>query len=153
MAVNLSVWSYWSAFIDGVKHSGKHGASDEPYTVPAEFSVDGNVHPFGGTLNDATLRALWDNDDDFPTAFKFLFFWHDGDKEDNTNAWLQFVGASLNYSIRIRPFVPFILGYDDMVIANNTTDLAADPTGETPDHINVWNANGDSIRYGGVIVD
>ena len=90
-------------------------------------------------MSDATGVNLWSGSN--PATFVYMYFWC------NKAVDLQFFGASMQFSIRTTANVSMILPSDDIVIGNNTTELAADPTTENMAKIRLWNSSGATAKY------
>ena len=97
----------------------------------------------------AAVRTIFDEDNQFPANWDFMFFWSDQD------LYLQLIGSAGNVVLHIKALVPFILWHDEILPAANTTLLVAGatPTMEDIDSILISNVSGSTANYFLALVD
>lgn len=145
----LNVKSSFELSVNGRTITGKQGAAVDDADTAFGITVDGKTYPADNSIADDAVRTLWDEDSNFPQDFDFLFFWADQDVD------LQLIGSSGNVTIKVRAKVPFVLGYDDILPAANTTLLSAGvaPTYESIDSVVLANNSGSTANYFMCLVD
>mgnify|MGYP001569343244 CR=1 FL=1 len=122
--------------------SGKQGLSTDTATDPVEITIDGDAHAVPGTLATATAVTIYDDDNDVPIDFDYMFIW------TSVDMYLQIIGATGNVVFHLLAEVPFVLSYDDFLAVGNTTPLSgAAPTTEDIDSIVLQNNSGGSGKY------
>lgn len=118
--------------------------ANDAFTV----EVDGIYHSMASSLDNATAVKVWDDDTHKPADFDFAFFVADVDMT------LQFVGSATQFSIQVLAGVPFVMSFDKLLAAANTTDISGtEPTWEDIDHINAQNNSGGEGNYSFFCVD
>lgn len=145
----LNVKSSFSIEVNGQTISGQHGTSGESVDDPFAITVDGKVHHRSSQLATGARRTLWDEDVDDPDTFDYAFLWSDQDLD------LQLIGSAGNVVIRVKAKVPFVLSYDDLLPAANTTVITAGatPSYEDMDSIVISNRSGSTANYTFFLVD
>ena len=104
MAYDLDILCNFTLTVRGKTISFWQGTSvDDLVTTPFTVSVDGPSHATPFTLATATARTLWDDDDDFPADFDFLFYVAD------QNTFLQVIASATSFTVPVLAGVPFIL--------------------------------------------
>lgn len=143
----------------GLTTSGKQGLAADASSEPLEFSLSGSpftnspaiagtAHGGPGTLATATARTVYDDDDDFPIDWDFLFFWADQD------CYIQLIASATQVSIQVRAGLPFILGYDSILAAANTTALSGtEPVVTDIDSVVIQNNSGSTMNYRFYVID
>lgn len=145
----LNIKSSFSIEVNGQTISGQHGTVGESVDDPFAITVDGKVHPPSGQLANNTVRTIWDEDNDFPADFDFMFLWADQDLD------LQIIGSAGHVVIKVKAKVPFVLSYDDILPVANTTVITggAAPSYEEIDSIVIGNRSGSTANYTFFLVD
>lgn len=150
----LSIINNFEMAAQGHTHSGKQGTYSDSSSTAFELTasttpaITGLAHSVTGSLATATWITLWDDDNDYPADFDYLHFWADQD------CYLQFVGTATNFTVKVAAKVPFTLsGFDELLAAASTTDLSAEPTMESIDHIMLGNHSGSTLNYRLTLVD
>ena len=148
MAVDLNVLCNFSVTIRGVTFTGKQGAGTDNILSPFVVSVDGDGHVVPFTmLNGATL-TIWDDDDDKPADFDFLFVVAD------QNFFIQVIASATNFIVPQLAKVPFILAPKTdaatakcLAAANTTIMSGTAPSVTEIDSVVIQNNSG-STMYG-----
>lgn len=144
MSATLNIKNSFSIVVKNKTIEGWHG-TDAANNETDNFSVtvDGKVNYQPSLLTSGTGRTLWDDDEDAPADFDFMFFCADQDID------LQIIAATLNVTIRVKAGIPFVLGYDDILAAIATTVQTggATPAYEEIDSINISNRSGTDANY------
>jgi hypothetical protein len=145
----LSIFNRFTMELLGVEHSGKQGSAESEPEDSYDITVDGTYQGQSGTLATNLVRGLWDEDEDNPTGFDYLFFWADQD------CYLQLIGQATNVILKIEANVPFTLSSDQMLAAANTTGMSAGvaPSVEAIDAIYLSNLSGENLDYLCVVID
>lgn len=145
----LSIFNRFVMEVLGVEYSGKQGAADDEPEDSFDRTVDGNVQSQSGALATAAVRTIWDEDDDNPTGFDYLFFWADQD------CYLQLVGQATNVTLKLVAKVPFCLSTDKILAAGDTTANTAGltPSVEAIDSIVLSNVSGTELNYRCDVID
>lgn len=147
MAADLDIINNFSIEAQGRTITGKQGASADTAVKPETVSVGGQVHNVVGSLATATGQTVWDEDDDVPADWDYLYFWSDQD------CYIQLIGQSTQVSLPVKAEVPFTLYGDQILAAANTTALAAAPTLEDIDSVRIWNQSGTTMNYQASFID
>lgn len=103
-----------------------------------------------GTLATATVITMYDDDNDLPADWDYLFFWADA------ICYLQLIGSAGNVTHRIAAGQPFVLpGYDSILPAASTTLITggSEPTMEDIDSIALGNYTGSTLNYLFIVID
>ena len=139
----LSIFNRFVLDALGIEHSGKQGSADSEPEDSFDVTVDGHVHGQSGALATGSVRTLWDEDDDNPAGFDYLFFWADQD------CYLQVIGQTTNFTVKVEAKVPFTLSSDQIVAAANTTANTAGvtPSVEAVDSVVLSNVSGTELNY------
>lgn len=145
----LNLWNYFSVSSQGAEKTGKQGAITDAAQTPFAVTVDGLVHEVTGQIATATVKALWDDDDDLPATVDYFFFVAD------QNCYLQFVGAAVNFTVPILAKVPFVLSGNTILAAANNTDITggSEPAVVEIDHINCGNYSGSTLNFHVAVID
>lgn len=150
MAETLKLIANMEISVDGEPVTVKQGAASDNAKTAFEISVTGNIHHTHGSLSTASVRTLFDDDNDDPADFDYAIFWSDQD------CYIQFIGASTNFAVKVEAKVPFIIpGFDSLYTAANTTAITGgtEPTMEDIDSIVLGNYSGETLRYKLLIID
>lgn len=142
MANSLKIVNNYTASIDGNTYTGKQGEVDDALSKEYAITVTQPAHIVPFTLAHDSKVTLWDDDDDVPASFDYFFLVADGD------LFLQLVGTTTNVTLKVKAKVPFVLSYNSILAAANTTDLStgADPSVTALDHVLVLNRSGNSVK-------
>lgn len=117
--------------------SGKQGATVDTDSDPFVIDVEGDAHLFSGTLATATAVEVWNNADDQPVTWEYLFVW------SSVDMYLQIIGETGNVIFDVRAFTPFQLAYCEILVAANTTPLSGtEPTTEAIESLVLQNNSG-----------
>lgn len=145
----LNIINNFSIEVNGVEFSGKQGPAADDFNEEYGKTVDGYVQPQIGNLATGAVRTLWDEDDDNPTGFDFLYFWADQD------CYLQLIGQTSNTQILVKAKEPFTLSSDQIICAANTTVMSAGvtPSVEAIDSVVVSNVSGSAANYTFYVID
>lgn len=143
MSVPLTVVTNFEVTSQGTTLTGKQGLASSDFAEGYDITVTGYVQRIIGAISTASVRKLYDDDEDFPTDPLYWHFWADG------NCYLQFVGTGTNFILPIAAYVPQTLYGATMLAAASTTDITggSEPVLADIDHINVGNYSGASISY------
>jgi hypothetical protein len=146
----LSILNSFELDSNGRLKSGKQGEADSAVGTAFELTVSGTCHFLEGTLATATVITLWDDDNDFPADFDYLYFWADQD------CYLQFVGTATNFTLKVEAYCPFVLpGFDELLAAASTTLITGgtEPTMESIDSVALGNYSGNTLNYTFSVID
>lgn len=132
-----------------VEHSGKQGAVADGVNDELVVTVSGDVHQVSGTLATAAVRTVYDNDDDAPTSWNYLWFWC------SVDMYLQIILATGNLIHKVLATTPFNMSWPSALVAANTTVIAGgvEPTLEAVDSIVIGNYSGGSGTFNFAVVD
>jgi hypothetical protein len=117
MAVDLNVKCNFEITIRGITFTGKQGTATDGIDDAFVISVDGKAHCMPFELAVDTTMTLWDDDNDNPLDFDFMFIWAD------QNCFIQVINSATSFSVPHLAKVPFIL-------APKTDGLTAKSLGE-----------------------
>jgi hypothetical protein len=149
MTATLSIINNFSLDSQGVPKSGKQGTSTDAPTTAFEITVTGTAHHVTGTLATATIATVWDDDDDLPADWDYLFYWADQD------TYIQVIGPSMSVVFKVLAKVPFTLTYDGLTAAASATAIAgnSEPTPSDIDSIVIGNYSGTAANYTFSVID
>ena len=121
---------------------GKQGnAADDPKTE-YPIQVTGNVSKQTGQLATATALQLLDS---LTTAqpWSYLHYWADQD------SYLQLIGSGSNSITKVKSLVPFVMSYDGILAAANTTPITGGATPSLQQIVSIYIANysGTTLNY------
>lgn len=133
----------------GVTASGKHGAATLSQDDPFEITVTGTIHSLVGRLTTATVVTVYDDDNDVPIDWDYLFYWADQD------SYIQIIGSGTNAIFKVLALTPFTLSYDSILCAADTTIIAGgtEPTLTDIDSIVIGNYSGSTLNYRFCVID
>jgi hypothetical protein len=140
----LSILNSFELDSNGRLKSGKQGEADSAVGTAFELTVSGTCHFLEGTLATATVITLWDDDNDFPADFDYLY------------CYLQFVGTATNFTLKVEAYCPFVLpGFDELLAAASTTLITGgtEPTMESIDSVALGNYSGNTLNYTFSVID
>lgn len=155
MAYDLDILCNFTVTVRGKTISFWQGTSaDDLVTTPFTVSVDGPAHGGPFTLATATARTVWDDDDDAPTDFDFMFFVAD------QNMFIQIIASATHVVFPVLAGVPFILAPKTdgltakMLGAASTTALSGSAPSVTEiDSIVIQNNSGETANGFFFVVD
>lgn len=146
----LSITNNLELTSQGVTTDAKQGLAASPLAEPFDITVSGTVHKVIGSLPTATVRIVYDDDDDAPADWDYLYFWAD------QICSIQIVGSGSNVIHRVAAYQPFVLpGYGTMLAAANTTimDGGTEPTLTDIDTVAIGNYSGNTMNYVFLVID
>lgn len=150
MSATLEITNNFSLDSQGITKSGKQGAIADSPATPFEITVDGRVFQVTDTLATATVVTVYDDDNDTPADFDYLFFWADQDM------YIQIVGSGTNAIFKVKAKTPFVLpGFDTILAAADTTIITggAEPTLTDIDSVVLGNYSGTTANYHFAVID
>ncbi len=142
MSATINIIDNFSVEIDGITYSGKQGEAADSATDEYGISITGDAHVVPFTLATATAHTIFDDDDDFPIDFSFMFIWCDQD------IYIQVIGSATCFTVKQLAKVPFKLTYDSILAAANTTPITggSEPAVTDVDSVVLGNYSGTSAR-------
>jgi len=146
----LSILSNFSLPSQGLTVQGKQGAAADALTDELDITVSGTYHLVLGTLATATVRTVFDDDDDVPADWDYLYLWADQD------CYIQLVGATGNAVFKVEATVPFWLpGFDAVLAVANTTIITggSEPSLEDIDSVVIGNYSGTTLNFFFAVID
>ena len=115
----LSILNNFSLTAQGLEISGKQGAAAAGFSTDLDITVTGTYHHIVGSLATATVVTVYDDDNDVPADFDYLYFWADQD------AYIQIIGSGTNVIFKVEATQPFVLpGFDTILAAADTTIMS-----------------------------
>jgi hypothetical protein len=141
MSATLEIINNYSVETFGRTYRGHQGDADQDFDEAVEVTITGHVHEAIGLLGTGAGRTLWDDDDDNPTGFEYLYFTAD------QTVYVQLIGATTHAIVEVEADVPFTMRKDTILGAANTTALAAAPSMEEIDSVRIWNQSGNDCNY------
>ena len=145
----LSLWNYFSLQSNGVEKAGKQGSIAEAAQTPFDITVTGTCLLDSGSLATATVRTVFDDDANFPADWDYLWYWADQD------SYIQLIGSGSNVILKVEAKVPFVLSFDSLLAAANTTIITggAEPSLTDIDSVVIGNYSGSTMSYVFAVVD
>lgn len=158
MAANvLNVTNAFSVTINGVTYVGKQGAIAGSASDAFAYTIDGAIHLASNPLATATVVTVYDDDDDKPVDFNYLFFWADVDM------YIQIIGSGTNVIFKQMAFMPYVMAHPGTVAATKCGMLAAanttimtggtEPTLTDIDSVVLGNYSGSTGNYFFAVID
>ena len=150
MSATLKIINSFELTAQGVSMSGKQGLAADGMTDEYEITVAGTYHHMTGSIATATVNTIYDDDNDFPIDWDYLWFWAD------QIVYLQIVGSATNATFKIAAYQPFVLpGYDSVLAAADTTIITggSEPSVTDIDSIVLGNYSGNTANYVFVVID
>jgi hypothetical protein len=150
MSSTLSVVSNFSLASQGRTITGKQGAAADGFDTALDITVTGTVHEMIGSLATATVATVYDDDNDLPADWDYLYFWADQD------CYIQIIGSGSNAIFKVEATVPFWLpGFDSILAAADTTIITggSEPTLTDIDSIVIGNYSGNTMNYHFAVID
>lgn len=144
MSATLKILSQFTITAQGQTFADHQGTYDSATDDYLEITVSGLVFAAVGQVATATVRTLWDEDNQFPADFDYLWFWCDQD------VYLQIIGQTGNVTLKVEATVPLWLpGFDQLLVAANTTLITggSEPAVEDVDSVAVGNYSGNTANY------
>lgn len=136
--------------VGGTTLSGKHGAAADDADTALSVTVSGTAHYVPGTLATATVVTVYDDDNDVPADWDYLYFWADQD------CYIQIIGSGTNIIFKVEATQPFVLpGFDTMLAAADTTAITGgtEPTLTDIDSVVIGNYSGTTMNYVFCVID
>lgn len=146
----LEIVNNFSLAAQGVTAAGKQGSADDNFADAFEVTVSGTYHKLVGSLATAAVAVVYDDDDDFPADWDYLYYWAD------QVSYVQLVGSGSNVVFKVAAKQPFVLpGYDSLLAAANTTAITggSEPTLTDIDQVVVGNYSGNTMNYLFCVID
>lgn len=133
----------------GVEKSGKQGTTTDPADTPFEITVTGTAHHVSGSLATASVTTVYDDDNDTPADWDYLHYWADQD------SYIQIIGSGTNVVFKVLAKTPFVLSYDSMLAAADTTAITggSEPSLTDIDSIVIGNYSGTTMSYTFAVID
>ncbi len=141
---SLSIVNNFSLLSNGRYKYGKQGLADAALATALAISVNGTTHYVEGSLATASIVTVFDDDDDVPADWVYLYYWAD------QISYIQIIGSATNAIFKVAATQPFVLaGYDSILAAANTTPIAgnSEPTLTDIDSIVLGNYSGSTMNY------
>ncbi len=150
MSATLSIINSFSIPIGGNTFTGKQGLVADAIGDNYDITVAGDAHIVPGTLATATAVTLFDDDDDVPIDWDYLYLWASG------ICYLQLIAGSTSVVHKIAAYQPFVLpGYDSMLPAASATPITggSEPSLTDIDSAVLGNYSGASINFLFAVID
>ena len=112
--------------------------------------MSGTRHVVSGTLATAAVVTVYDDDNDVPADWDYL--WYCADQI----SYIQIIGSGSNVILKCAAYQPFVLnGYDRILAAADTTAITggSEPTLTDIDSIVLGNYSGNSMSYLFIVID
>jgi len=146
----LSILSNFSLDSQGRTVTGKQGLAADGFSEALDATVSGTVHEVIGSLATATVVTVYDDDNDVPADFDYLYFWADQD------CYIQITGSGTNVIFKVEASTPFWLpGFDTILAAADTTIITGgtEPTMTDVDSVVIGNYSGNTMNYHFAVID
>lgn len=146
----LSITNNLELSSQGITTDAKQGLTTSTLAEPYDITVTGTVHKVIGSLATAAVTTVYDDDNDTPADWDYLYFWAD------QICYIQIIGSGSNAIFKIAPYQPFVLpGYDVILAAADTTAITggAEPSGTDIDSIVIGNYSGNTMNYVFAVID
>lgn len=130
--------------VQGCTFSGKQGQAADEFAEQLAVTVNGQVHQVVGSLATANVATVYDDDDDVPADWVYLFLWADQD------LYIQLIGSGSNVKFKVEATQPFVLpGFDSLLAAADTTAITggSEPSLTDIDSIILGNYSGNTANY------
>ncbi len=139
----LNIKNNFEMTSDGVSISGKQGDAADNDTDAFEVTVTGNSHYVKGTLATASIVTVYDDDDDVPADWVYLYLWNEVDM------YIQIIGPTQSVIFKVLAKAGFTLTYDSILAAASATAISggAEPSIVDIDSIVLGNYSGGPGRY------
>lgn len=146
----LSILNNFSLDSLGAVDEGKQGLAADGFAETYDISVTGTIHRVKGTLTTATVVTIYDDDDDVPADWDYLFYWAD------QTSYIQIIGSATNAIFKLAAYQPFVLpGFDSILAAGNTTIITggSEPSVTDIDSIVLGNYSGTTMNFLFAVID
>jgi hypothetical protein len=146
----LSIVNNFSLDSQGRTRTGKQGDDEAAFDTAMDVTVSGTCHEVIGSLATASIVTVYDDDNDVPADWDYLYFWSDQD------CYIQIIGSGTNVIFKVEANVPFVLpGFDTMLAAADTTAITGgtEPTLTDIDSIVIGNYSGNTMNFQFVVID
>ena len=146
----LSIINNFELTSQGRTRTGKQGAAADGADEPLDVTVSGTVHEVIGSLATASVVTVYDDDNDVPADWDYLYFWADQD------CYLQVIGSGTNVTFKVEATQPFVLpGFDTVLAAADTTAITGgtEPTLTDIDSVVIGNYSGNTMNYHFCVID
>lgn len=140
----LYIQNNFSLNSQGNVKSGKQGDILSSVLDPLAVTVVGQTHSVTGALATASAVTVYDDDDDVPADWVYLYFWADQD------CYLQLIVAGASCVFKVKALQPFVLpGFDAILPAASATPIAggAEPVPLDIDSVVIGNYSGSTLNY------
>lgn len=137
------------ATVGGTTLTGKHGAAADDADTALDVTVTGSSHYVSTTLATATVVTVYDDDNDVPADWDYLYFWADQD------CYIQLIGSGTNVILGVEAEHPFVLSRDSLLAAADTTIITGgtEPTLTDIDSVVIGNYSGTTMNYVFAVID
>lgn len=131
----------------GTGFTGKQGndsdAITDEYDLANVVTIGGQCHSMVGLILTATAVTVYDDDDDKPVDFDYLYYWCDVD------TYIQIIGSATCATFKVLARAGFTLTYNKVLAAANTTPITggSEPAVTDIDSIVIGNYSGGSGNY------
>jgi len=149
MSVNLDIVNNFTVTVRGVTFTGRQGTDSNATDIdPFTISVTGDIHSNPFTLATATALTIWNDADDTPLDFNYLFFIAD------QNMFIQIICTVTSFIIPVLAGVPFVLAPKTDTLtakalgANTTTPMSGAAPAVTEIHSIVVQNNSGNTAHG-----
>lgn len=145
----LNIVNNFEMTSQGISVTGKQGDADDGFSTAKTVSVTGTHHTVAGVLATAAVVTVFDDDDDVPADWDYLYLWADQD------VYIQIIGSGTNVVLKVEAEVPFVLSFDSMLAAADTTKITGgtEPTLTDIDAIVIGNYSGNSANFLFSVID
>lgn len=143
MANTLEIINSFIAVIDGNTYTGKQGEITDLITDEFAITVTGPSHIVPGSLATASIVTVFDDDDDVPIDWVYFYLWTEVDM------YVQIIASATNVVHKIKAKVPFVLSYDSLLAAANTTPISggSEPSVTDIDSVVLGNYSGNTGKF------
>lgn len=150
LVANLYITTGFSLFSQGNLKSIRQGAVASSPNDPLAVVVTGNVHFVTGSLATAAVATVYDDDDDLPADWDYLYFWAD------QTLYVQVIAGATSCVFKVQALVPFTLpGFDSILPAASATPISGvlEPTLTDIDSVVIGNYSGVAANYNFAVID
>lgn len=144
MAGTLQIVNNFDLLSNGLHKYGKQGSADDALATAMLISVNGTCHYVAGSLTTATVVTVFDDDDDVPADWVYLYYWAD------QITYIQLIGSGSNAILKLAAEQPIAFGgYDSILCAANTTPITgvSEPSLTDIDSVVLGNYSGNTANY------
>lgn len=145
----LNVINNFELTSQGRTVEGKQGEAAGEFDEAFAIDVAGTLHEMIGTLADDAVATVFDDDDDHPADFDYLYYWADQD------SYIQIIGPSMQVTFKVLAKTPFVLSFDQIHASASATAItgAAEPTMSDIDSVVIGNYSGNAMNYHFAAID